>query len=76
MVVKNYLRSPHNISCNAGIYALSPNVIKRVPKNSFYNMTDLIENVSTELASHSFSIHEYWADIGTLEDLAKARSEF
>ena len=77
-VVKELLEKPsQQFFCNAGIYALSPNIIKKVPKDNFYNMTDLIKECLHEsLPVTVFPMHEYWADIGTPRDLAKARTEF
>ena len=78
MVVKELLEKPsQHFFCNAGIYALSQNVIKRVPKDSFYNMTDLIEEcLQQSLPVTVFPMHEYWADIGTPRGSYEARSEF
>jgi dTDP-glucose pyrophosphorylase len=63
--------------CNAGIYALSSSVLKKIPINKFFNMTDLIEKCLSEGDMVSvFPVHEYWSDIGTAEDLDKVRKEF
>ncbi|WP_417390960.1 nucleotidyltransferase family protein [Gimesia sp.] len=62
--------------CNAGIYALSPEAVGRVPHNQPYNMTDLIESgLSRQDGVAVFPVHEYWSDIGTHAELDKARSE-
>lgn len=62
--------------CNAGIYALSPDVLGLVPKG-FYNMTDLIRDCLESSKQVSvFPIHEFWSDIGTPNDLEKARNLF
>lgn len=62
--------------CNAGIYALSPEAVGRVPHNQPYNMTDLIESgISRQDGVAVFPVHEYWSDIGTHAELDKARSE-
>jgi len=63
--------------CNAGIYALSTQAIKKIPYNQFYNMTDLIDACQND-NDHVcvFPIHEYWSDIGTVEDLSSARRDF
>lgn len=58
---------------NAGIYILEPKVLDYTPTEKHYDMTDLIEI----LLSHgqqvlSFPIHEYWLDIGQIEDYHKA----
>ena len=63
--------------CNAGIYAVSPELISRLQENDFYNMTDLIEHCFVEHKTVAvFPVHEYWADIGTHEDLTRAREKF
>ena len=63
--------------CNAGMYALSGEVVKKIPKDTFWNMTDLIDLCLAEGAMVSvFPVHEYWSDIGTPSDLEKAREDF
>ena len=63
-----------NFLCNAGIYILSPRTIEAIPKNKKFNMTDLISHQLKETKQVSiFPIHEYWSDIGTSNDLNKAR---
>lgn len=62
--------------CNAGIYAISPTAVSRVPKNQPYNMTDLIEHSISENSGVAvFPVHEYWSDIGTHAELDKTRTE-
>ena len=62
---------------NAGIYALSPQVFEYIPKNTFYDMptlfNDMMENKHSLI---SFPIHEYWLDIGRMSDFEQAQSEF
>ena len=62
------------ILCNAGIYVLSPELLAlSLPKPPF-NMTDLLENcISQKEKIVAFPIHEYWSDIGTPDDLLRAR---
>jgi dTDP-glucose pyrophosphorylase len=63
--------------CNAGIYAVSPQSLDLLPKDAFFNMTDIIEAcLATKLPVAVFPVHEYWSDIGTPADLEKARSLF
>lgn len=63
--------------CNGGIYALSPQSLEHLPKNAYSNMTDLVEIcLSRRLPVAVFPVHEYWNDIGTPDDLAKARIHF
>ena len=63
--------------CNAGIYVLDPDVIHFVPKDKYFDMTDLLKDVIHRgLPVAAFPIHEYWADIGDKEDLKRAKAEF
>lgn len=63
--------------CNAGIYALSPDALKVVPKNVRYDMTELIQSsIQTKKTVTVFPIHEYWTDIGSPFDLEQARKKF
>ena len=63
--------------CNAGIYAISPQALSHLPKNVHSNMTDLVEIcLSKQLPVAVFPVHEYWNDIGTPDDLEKARIHF
>ena len=60
--------------CNAGIYALTSKILKKIPSNNFFNMTDLIDKcLQEEDVVSVFPVYEYWSDIGTVEDLNKAR---
>jgi len=62
--------------CNAGIYALSVDILKKVPTEIFWNMTDLIEQCLNDKENVSvFPVHEYWTDIGTPIDLENARNK-
>ena len=63
--------------CNAGIYAVSPELIKLIPTRTLFNMTDLINScLNNGFKVGAFAIYEYWTDIGTPEDLEKARKVF
>ncbi len=60
--------------CNAGIYVLSPEVLKFLPKDQSFDMTDLIEVcLKNDIKVGVFPIHEFWTDIGTPRELEKAR---
>ena len=62
--------------CNAGIYTLSPEAISLVPRQQFFNMTDLIElGINQKKKVVTFPIHEYWTDIGTPAELERARNK-
>ena len=62
---------------NAGIYVLSPSTIELVPKDRFYDMTDLFDLLLQNNKSVvAFPLREYWIDIGRTEDFQKANHEF
>ena len=63
---------------NAGIYVIDPDTIKNLTKGKNIDMPSLINN---ELEKNSssvsvFPIHEYWLDIGQIEDYQKAQVDF
>ena len=61
---------------NGGIYLMKKEITNRIPKNSFYNTTDLMENLIKEnMKVISFPLNGYWLDIGKPEDYRKAQIE-
>jgi dTDP-glucose pyrophosphorylase len=61
---------------NAGIYVLSPELIRRVAKGERIDMPTLLEGeISAGRNVNMFPVHEYWMDIGRLDDFNKAQSE-
>lgn len=67
----------HKFFVNAGIYSLSPQIFEYIPKNEFYDMPTLFEDIITDdLKSISFPIHEYWLDIGRMSDFEQAQVEY
>ncbi|MBE9829529.1 CBS domain-containing protein [Campylobacter concisus] len=62
---------------SAGIYMLSPEILDLIPQNEFYDMPTLFEKaISQGKNVISFPIHEYWIDIGRLEEYQKANEEY
>lgn len=62
---------------NAGIYVVSPDMIKLVPPDKYYDMTDLFNDmIERKEKALIFPIREYWMDIGRLEDFEKAQADF
>ena len=58
----------HNV--NAGIYVLNASVVKKVKKNNYLDMTDLISSLlKTKIKINPFFIFESWKDIGTKSEL-------
>ncbi|MFH0709177.1 MAG: nucleotidyltransferase family protein [Pseudomonadota bacterium] len=67
----------HKFFVSAGIYMLSPEVISIIPQNQFYDMPTLFEKIiATDGRASSFPIHEYWLDIGRMDDYERANSEY
>ena len=59
---------------NGGIYLMKKSVLSLIPKNSFYNATDLIEKLlSINKKVVSFNLECYWLDIGKHCDYDKAQ---
>lgn len=62
--------------CNAGIYVIDPELLRFIPSERVYNMTDLMNDASREgLPIAAFPVREYWVDVGQKEDLQRARAE-
>lgn len=62
---------------NAGIYVIDPSLLSRLQSGKHLDMTTLIETVIADRGQvNSFPIHEYWLDIGQVDDLQRARDEF
>ena len=59
---------------NAGIYVLSPNVIQSVSKNKRIDLPSILEKfVECRDKVFMFPVHEYWLDIGRMEDFNRAQ---
>jgi dTDP-glucose pyrophosphorylase len=62
---------------SAGMYVLEPEAVNVIPRDTFYDMPMLFEALLAEGAEASvFPVREYWLDIGRLDDLERAQSEF
>jgi dTDP-glucose pyrophosphorylase len=67
----------HRFFVNAGIYVLNPNLIEQIPQDDRTDMTQVFESaIATDLETAVFPIHEYWLDIGRIDDLEQAKSDF
>ena len=67
----------HRFFVNAGIYVLEPDIISALPKGQREDMTQVFEHViANGNETAVFPIHEYWLDIGRLDDLERAKSDF
>lgn len=62
---------------SGGLYVLSPDVVSRVPRNTFYDMPTLFnEVVATGARASAYKIDGYWLDIGQFADYEQAQREF
>jgi dTDP-glucose pyrophosphorylase len=67
----------HNFYVSGGVYVLSNKALDFIPDDQFYDMPTLFEEIiKRKLKSISFPIHEYWLDIGRMEEYEKANQEY
>lgn len=73
--VTNFKEKPSFIyHSNAGIYILKRELIGKVPKNEFYDITDLMEKIVTEGGKLIHNpIKGFWIDIGSPTDYKRAQ---
>ena len=63
----------HRYSVNAGIYVLSPELIESIPADSCIDMTTVLQGaLEQDKPVVTFPVHEYWLDIGRMEDYERA----
>jgi dTDP-glucose pyrophosphorylase len=63
--------------CNAGVYAVSPGTLHLLARSRHCDMTELIAAcIDQQHRVAVFPVHEYWSDIGTIDDLERARAFF
>ena len=62
---------------NAGIYILEPELISSVDGLSYIDMPNLLERqIKQGEKINAFPIHEYWLDIGRIEEYEQARKYY
>lgn len=61
---------------NAGIYILKKEVLKMIPQDSFFDITDLMEKIiEQKIKLITYPINGYWLDIGKYSDFEKAQED-
>lgn len=61
---------------NAGIYVLSPQILNAVAPGQRIDMPTLLEQqMAADKPVNMFPVHEYWLDIGRMEDFQRAQDE-
>jgi dTDP-glucose pyrophosphorylase len=67
----------HKFFVSAGIYMLSPKVLDLIPNGEYYDMPTLFEKlIAQNQNTVSFPIHEYWLDIGRMNEYEQANREY
>ncbi len=66
-----------NFLVNAGVYVLEPDVLDLIPRDEFFDMPTLVDDL-IKRGQHVclFPLREYWIDIGRHDELDKAMTEF
>jgi dTDP-glucose pyrophosphorylase len=75
--IKSMVEKPvHRFFVNAGIYLLDPDLVKSVKPGTRIDMPTLLEQqIDDGKTVNMFPIHEYWLDIGRMDDFNKAQTE-
>jgi len=75
---KSFLEKPvKKFFVNAGIYIFENEMINKVKAGNYIDMPDLLEQQIEEgKAVNVFPIHEYWKDVGQIEDYQHADKSF
>ena len=73
--IKSIVEKPtHRFFINAGIYLLEPALVKRVEPRTRIDMPTLLEQeINDGNAVNMFPIHEFWLDVGRMDDFYKAQ---
>jgi NDP-sugar pyrophosphorylase family protein len=62
---------------NAGIYVLDPSLISKVDSATYLDMTTLLDDRKNHgECINAFPIHEYWVDIGRMDEYENAHQEY
>ncbi|HDY75012.1 MAG TPA: mannose-1-phosphate guanyltransferase [Candidatus Marinimicrobia bacterium] len=61
----------------AGIYYMSPAIFNYIPANEYYGMDDLIKKkLSLKIPIPKYLMHEFWLDIGCIDDYTEAQDAY
>ena len=61
---------------NGGIYLVKKEMLNLIPKNTFFNATDLMDKIiALKKNIISFPHNGYWLDIGKMDDFEKAQED-
>jgi dTDP-glucose pyrophosphorylase len=78
VVVKRILEKPsYSYRVSGGIYVLNQQCLEYIPKEKYFDITDLMEQILiSNKALNAFPIEEYWLDIGLPNDFLKANIDY
>jgi dTDP-glucose pyrophosphorylase len=65
----------HNFFVNAGIYVLNKELLDKIDGKTYVDMTDFLNKELLGGSVGAFPIHEYWLDIGRIEEYERANRE-
>jgi dTDP-glucose pyrophosphorylase len=73
--VKSFKEKPtYTYYSNGGIYLMKKEMLKYIPKNTFFDAPDLMQElINNNLKVISFPFSGYWLDVGKHEDFEKAQ---
>lgn len=76
-LIRSMVEKPvHKYFVNAGVYVLSPDLIRTVSSGTPLDMPLLLEQaISAGQHVAMFPLHEYWLDVGRPDDFQRAQSE-
>lgn len=76
-VVTSIVEKPvHKFFVNAGIYVLNPSVVSSVTGDEYFDMPKLLEKeMARGKRVNTFPVHEYWLDIGRIEQYEQAQDD-
>ena len=61
----------------AGIYHMTPDVMRYIPADTYFGMDDLIKSlISQNIPIAKYDMDEYWLDIGRVSDYELAEKDF
>jgi len=74
-IIKDFKEKPSFIyQSNAGIYILKKSLVNKIPKNKFYDITDLMEKIVEEGGKLIYNpVKGFWIDIGNPTDYKRAQ---
>ncbi len=65
----------HKFFVNAGIYVLNHDLVQKVDGSAYLDMTDFLESELGVGKVNAFPVHEYWLDIGQINEYNKANRD-